>query len=80
MVIVCLHILYEVVGCNSNPLLSIQWTWTGEKNSRRIRENYFKAILRQDITFFDNLGAGAVATRIQSDTRTLIIDLISTSC
>lgn len=32
-------------------------------------ENYLKAVLRQDIAYFDNLGAGEVTTRIQTDTR-----------
>ncbi|KAF8600378.1 multidrug resistance protein 1 [Ceratobasidium sp. AG-I] len=44
------------------------WIYTGEVNSKRIRENYLQAVLRQDIAYFDNLGAGEVATRIQSDT------------
>lgn len=55
--------LYGRLNCNS------QWTWTGERNSKRIRELYLKAVLRQDIAFFDKLGAGEVATRIQTDTR-----------
>ena len=37
--------------------------------SKRLRENYLRAVLRQDIAFFDNVGAGEVATRIQTDTR-----------
>jgi ABC-type multidrug transport system fused ATPase/permease subunit len=41
----------------------------GEAMAKRIREKYFRAILRQDIAFFDNVGAGEVATRIQTDTR-----------
>jgi ATP-binding cassette subfamily B (MDR/TAP) protein 1 len=45
------------------------WVYTGEINSKRIREKYLRAILRQDIAFFDNVGAGEVATRIQTDTR-----------
>ena len=45
------------------------WVYTGEVNSKRIRENYLNAVLRQDIAFFDNVGAGEVATRIQTDTR-----------
>jgi ATP-binding cassette subfamily B (MDR/TAP) protein 1 len=45
------------------------WVYTGELNAKRIRENYLKAILRQDIAFFDKVGAGEVATRIQTDTR-----------
>lgn len=46
------------------------WALTGERNAKRIRENYLRAILRQDIAYFDTSGgAGEVATRIQSDTR-----------
>lgn len=45
------------------------WVYTGEVNAKRIRERYLKAILRQDITFFDKVGAGEIATRIQTDTR-----------
>lgn len=46
------------------------WVYTGEVNAKRIREKYLQAVLRQDIAFFDNVGAGEVATRIQTDTRT----------
>lgn len=45
------------------------WVYTAEANAKRIREHYLKAVLRQDIAFFDNVGAGEVATRIQTDTR-----------
>jgi ATP-binding cassette subfamily B (MDR/TAP) protein 1 len=45
------------------------WVYTGEINSKRIREKYLRAVLRQDIAFFDNVGAGEIATRIQTDTR-----------
>lgn len=41
----------------------------GEILAKRARENYLKAVLRQDITFFDKVGAGEIATRIQTDTR-----------
>lgn len=44
------------------------WVYTAEINAKRIRERYLQAILRQDIAFFDNVGAGEVATRIQTDT------------
>jgi ATP-binding cassette subfamily B (MDR/TAP) protein 1 len=44
------------------------WVYTAEVNAKRIRERYLKAVLRQDIAFFDNVGAGEVATRIQTDT------------
>lgn len=45
------------------------WVYTGEVNAKRLREKYLQAILRQDVAFFDNVGAGEVATRIQTDTR-----------
>ncbi|OSD02414.1 multidrug resistance protein 1 [Trametes coccinea BRFM310] len=44
------------------------WVYTGEVNAKRVRERYLRAILRQDIAYFDNVGAGEVATRIQTDT------------
>ncbi|THG99669.1 hypothetical protein EW026_g2716 [Hermanssonia centrifuga] len=44
------------------------WVYTGEVNAKRLRERYLQAILRQDIAYFDNVGAGEVATRIQTDT------------
>lgn len=45
------------------------WVHTSEANAKRIRERYLQAVLRQDVSFFDKVGAGEVATRIQLDTR-----------
>ncbi|KAI0252878.1 ABC transporter type 1, transmembrane domain-containing protein, partial [Lactifluus subvellereus] len=44
------------------------WVYTAEVAAKRIRERYLRAILRQDITFFDKVGPGEVTTRIQTDT------------
>ncbi|KAF5382598.1 hypothetical protein D9615_002908 [Tricholomella constricta] len=44
------------------------WVYTAEVNAKRVREKYLQAVLRQDIQYFDNVGAGEVATRIQTDT------------
>ncbi|KAJ7095812.1 P-loop containing nucleoside triphosphate hydrolase protein [Mycena belliarum] len=44
------------------------YVYTAEANAKRIRERYLQAVLRQDIQFFDKVGAGEVATRIQTDT------------
>ncbi|KAI0060427.1 P-loop containing nucleoside triphosphate hydrolase protein [Artomyces pyxidatus] len=44
------------------------WVYTGEVNANRIRTRYLRAVLRQDVAFFDNVSAGEVATRIESDT------------
>ena len=46
------------------------WVYTAEVNAKRVREKYLEAVLRQDIAYFDTVGAGEVATRIQTDTRT----------
>ena len=45
------------------------WSYTAEVGAKRLRELYLKAILRQDIAYFDHVGAGEVTTRIQTDTR-----------
>jgi ABC-type multidrug transport system fused ATPase/permease subunit len=45
------------------------WVYTGEVGSKRLREQYLRALLRQDLVFFDSVGAGEVATRVQTDTR-----------
>ncbi|PVF95031.1 putative Leptomycin B resistance protein pmd1 [Serendipita vermifera] len=46
----------------------VTWIRTGEVAAKRVRERYLRSILRQDVAFFDNVGAGEVATRIQTDT------------
>ncbi|KAJ5650411.1 ABC transporter integral membrane type 1 [Penicillium longicatenatum] len=39
----------------------------GENTTQRLREKYLAAILRQNIAFFDVLGAGEITTRITAD-------------
>lgn len=43
----------------------------GEVLASRIREQYLAAILRQNIAYFDKLGAGEVTSRITNDTNTI---------
>ena len=50
--------------------------YTGSHIAAKVREEYLKAILRQNIGYFDKLGAGEVTTRITADTN-LIQDAIS---
>ncbi|THU88633.1 P-loop containing nucleoside triphosphate hydrolase protein [Dendrothele bispora CBS 962.96] len=60
-----------VIGCGMFICTYIYmyfWVYTGEVNAKRIRERYLQAVLRQDIAYFDKVGAGEVATRIQTDT------------
>ncbi|CAG8527114.1 8767_t:CDS:2 [Cetraspora pellucida] len=52
------------------------WAYTGERITRQIRERYLRAVLRQNIAYFDKFGADAVTTRFTSDTH-LIQDGIS---
>lgn len=47
---------------------TVAFIYTGEHISQKIREQYLGAILRQNIGFFDNLGAGEITTRITADT------------
>ncbi|KAJ5661558.1 uncharacterized protein N7477_009174 [Penicillium maclennaniae] len=55
---------------------TIGFIYTGEHITQKIREHYLEAILRQNIAYFDKLGAGEVTTRITADTN-LIQDGIS---
>lgn len=55
---------------------TVGFIYTGEHVTQKIRERYLEAILRQNIAYFDNLGAGEITTRITADTN-LIQDGIS---
>ncbi|KAI9012502.1 putative ABC transporter protein [Phycomyces nitens] len=52
------------------------WVLTGENQTRRIRQAYVHAILRQDMGWFDKAGDGSLNTRLATDTQ-LIQDGIS---
>jgi ATP-binding cassette, subfamily B (MDR/TAP), member 1 len=54
----------------------VLFIYTGDHISAKIRQQYLAAILRQNIGFFDKLGAGEVTTRITADTN-LIQEAIS---
>jgi ATP-binding cassette subfamily B (MDR/TAP) protein 1 len=45
----------------------VVWNYVGEANSKRLRQAYLDAVLRQEIAYFDEIGAGEVATRIEND-------------
>ncbi|KAK1073519.1 GTPase-activating protein [Friedmanniomyces endolithicus] len=55
---------------------TVGFIYTGEHISAKIRENYLASILRQNIGYFDKLGAGEITTRITADTN-LVQDGIS---
>ncbi|KAJ6535983.1 P-loop containing nucleoside triphosphate hydrolase protein [Mycena vulgaris] len=71
------YIAYTGVGvliCTYVYMLA--FVYTGEVISRRIREKYLASTLRQDIAYFDSIGAGEIISRIQTDSH-LIQDGIS---
>lgn len=49
-------------------LATVGFLYAGEHISSKIREQFLAAILRQNIAFFDELGAGEITTRITADT------------
>ncbi|KAL8633987.1 hypothetical protein Q9189_000233 [Teloschistes chrysophthalmus] len=48
-------------------ITTVGFIYTGEHITQKIREQYLAAILRQNIAFFDKLGAGEITTRITAD-------------
>ncbi|GCB24712.1 leptomycin B resistance protein pmd1 [Aspergillus awamori] len=55
---------------------TVGFIYTGENVTQKIREHYLESILRQNMGYFDKLGAGEVTTRITADTN-LIQDGVS---
>lgn len=43
------------------------FNYTSEHQGKRIRREYLSAVLRQEVAFFDDVGSGEIASRIQSD-------------
>ena len=48
-------------------IATVGFIYVGEHVTQKIREHYLAAILRQNIGFFDRLGAGEITTRITAD-------------
>lgn len=55
---------------------TLGWIHTGERIAQKVRQRYLEAILRQNMAYFDKLGAGEITTRITADMN-LIQDGIS---
>ncbi|KAJ6019752.1 hypothetical protein N7499_003146 [Penicillium canescens] len=72
-----LYFVYLGIGEFVTVYIStVGFIYTGEHVRQKIREHYLKAILRQNIAYFDKLGAGEVTSRITADTN-LIQDGVS---
>lgn len=64
-----LDLVYIAIGqFVSTYIATVGFIWTGENISARIRENYLRSVLRQDISYFDFTGAGLVTTQISVHT------------
>ncbi|KAJ3085456.1 Multidrug resistance protein 1, partial [Quaeritorhiza haematococci] len=43
------------------------WMWAGQNQTKRIRMRYFRAILHQDVAWFDGISTGDLTARMSSD-------------
>ncbi|KAJ3497303.1 hypothetical protein NLG97_g2010 [Lecanicillium saksenae] len=72
-----LYFVYLAIGMYIVTYIATVGTmYTGEHIAGKIRANYLKACMRQNIGYFDKIGAGEITTRITADTN-LIQDGIS---
>lgn len=67
-----LYFLYLAIGEFAMVYMAtVGFVYAGEHITAKIRERFLAAILRQNIAFFDELGAGEITTRITADTNLL---------
>ena len=63
-----LYFVYLAIGMFvSVYITTVGFYYTGERITRNLRRTYLKAIIRQNMAFFDTLGAGELTTHITSD-------------
>lgn len=64
-----LYFVYLAIGeFVASYISTVGFIYTGEHISAKIREHYLESCVKQNIGFFDKLGAGEVTTRITADT------------
>ncbi|KAI6283355.1 GTPase-activating protein [Pyricularia oryzae] len=64
-----LYFVYLAIGeFITSYIATVGTIYTGERISAKIRAHYLESCMRQNIGFFDKLGAGEVTTRITADT------------
>ncbi|CAK3835319.1 ABC transporter, ABC-B family, MDR type [Lecanosticta acicola] len=72
-----LYFVYLAIGeFILSYIYTVGFIYTGEHIAGKIRQHYLASILRQNIGYFDKLGAGEITTRITADTN-LVQDGIS---
>ncbi|KAJ3106313.1 ATP-binding cassette, sub-B (MDR TAP), member 4 [Phlyctochytrium planicorne] len=68
--VIYLLIIGTAVAAASYFQMSL-WLLTGERQAKRIREEYLKAVLRQDVAWFDKNQTGDITTRLTADILTI---------
>jgi ATP-binding cassette subfamily B (MDR/TAP) protein 1 len=64
-----LYFVYLAIGeFVTAYVATVGFIYTGEHISAKIREHYLESCMKQNIGFFDKIGAGEVTTRITADT------------
>jgi ATP-binding cassette subfamily B (MDR/TAP) protein 1 len=64
-----LYFVYLAIGeFVTAYIATVGFIYTGEHISAKIREHYLESCMKQNIGFFDKIGAGEVTTRITADT------------
>ncbi|KAL2017679.1 hypothetical protein VTK56DRAFT_1839 [Thermocarpiscus australiensis] len=64
-----LYFVYLAIGeFVTAYIATVGFIYTGEHISAKIREHYLESCMKQNMGFFDKLGAGEVTTRITADT------------
>jgi len=64
----CLYFLAIAVGAFLlTYAMNALWAIAGENTARRIRDRYFRTLLKQEIAYFDKHTSGAISSRINSD-------------
>jgi ATP-binding cassette subfamily B (MDR/TAP) protein 1 len=67
-----LYFIYLAIGeFVTTYIYTVGFIYVGEHCTQKIREQYLAAMLRQNIAFFDKLGAGEITTRITADTNVI---------
>mmetsp|Transcript_22550 Transcript_22550/g.67142 ORF Transcript_22550/g.67142 Transcript_22550/m.67142 type:complete len:356 (-) Transcript_22550:672-1739(-) len=73
-----LYFVYTAIGSMAMAFLQIaMWMWTGHRQAARIRQQYFNAVLRQDISFFDTQTSTGGLLQTLNDDMATVQDAIS---
>ncbi|KAL1607636.1 hypothetical protein SLS60_002570 [Paraconiothyrium brasiliense] len=64
-----LYFVYLAIGQFATIYIAtVGFNYVGEHIAAKVRENYLAGLLRQNMAYFDILGAGEITTRITADT------------